>query len=493
MSISKKAFKGGYRFKNFKGEPAKTVTQCETPDRIVVPLQQGYGGVVEALVASGDTVSAGQIIGRDDDVISSPVHSSVDGTVTEISKMQIGARNISAITIETSDGFELSEDATRRIPGHELQWERLQSEKLEELIYLAGAASLDTCGIPTRFNTARVGADDIEHIIIQVVEDEVLPFSMDALLADHTLEQLISGGKILKRIMPKASVSVAISRNKKELLAKLDSLIDDDQIAVVAVSDRYPQSCDEVLVPTVLGGGFPYGFEATQMGVVVVSLQTVFHIVDAVTKGLPVIERIIAVCGTGFEKNIYVRAPVGAIGSKIIDKYGKKEGSFRFVCNSLLTGPTITDTQLPVTRTCYSIYAIAEAPTTELFSFASPGFAKDSYSNTFPTFLAPLVKKLDTNIHGEPRACLSCSFCVDACPVGILPNLIHRYVERDLVEENLQELGIFRCIDCNLCTYVCPSKIPVADLLKKGKAILRNDGISDDDTYQSEFALKGIE
>ena len=183
-------------------------------------------------------------------------------------------------------------------------------------------------------------------------------------------------------------------------------------------------------------------------------------------------------------------------GFHIIKKYGisdVEEGTYRYVCNSLLTGPTVSDTQLPVTRTCTSVYAIKEARTTELFSFASPGFTKDSYSNTFPSFLPPFRKQLDTNIHGEVRACLSCSFCVDACPVRILPNLIHRYVERDLVEENLQELGIFRCIDCNLCTYVCPSKIPVADLIKKGRAMLRNDGISDDATYRAEFALKGIE
>lgn len=497
MRISKKAFKGGYRFKNFKGEPEKTVTRCDMPDKIVVPLQQGYGGEVEALVKTGDTVKAGQIIGRSDGTLSSPAHSSVAGTVSELSKIQLGGDAINTVVIETADGFDVSDDAILRLHGHDKHWERLQAEKLEELIYLSGAASLDTCGIPTRFNTAMVGADDIRHIIVQCVEDELLPFSLDAVAGEYSPAQIIAGCRIIKRIMPNASATIAISKNKKQLLSGTGAILDDDdQMAVMEVSDRYPQSRDEVLVPTVLGGGFPYGFEAVQMGVLVVSLQTVCHVYDAVANGIPVLERIISVCGTGFENNIHVKTPVGTMGANIIGAFCKtnvEDGAIRYVYDSLLTGPTISDTELPIARTCRSIYAIKEAPTTELFSFASPGFAKDSYSNTFPTFRAPFAKNLDTNIHGEARACLSCSFCVDSCPVGILPNLIHRYVERDLVEENLQELGIFRCIDCNLCTYVCPSKIPVAGLVKKGKDMLKNDGINDDDKYQSEFALRGTE
>jgi Na+-translocating ferredoxin:NAD+ oxidoreductase RnfC subunit len=79
------------------------------------------------------------------------------------------------------------------------------------------------------------------------------------------------------------------------------------------------------------------------------------------------------------------------------------------------------------------------------------------------------------------------------CPVGILPNVLHRYVERDIVDESIQQLGVFRCIDCNLCTYVCPSKIPVAQLIKQGKDRLRSEGLTDDDTTKQEFSLKGIE
>ena len=123
---------------------------------------------------------------------------------------------------------------------------------------------------------------------------------------------------------------------------------------------------------------------------------------------------------------------------------------------------------------------------------AAPGLFKDSYSNTFPSSLLPVEKKLDTNIHGEGRACISCSFCADACPVRIQPNLLHRYVLREIIEESLVQFGIFKCIECNLCTYVCPSKIPLAELMKKGKQMLQEEGLGNEEEIKAQFTLKGI-
>ena len=61
--------------------------------------------------------------------------------------------------------------------------------------------------------------------------------------------------------------------------------------------------------------------------------------------------------------------------------------------------------------------------------------------------------------------------------MGVLPNLLHPYIERNLLDEILLRYNIFHCIDCNLCTYVCPSKIPVARLIREGKERLRAEGM----------------
>jgi Na+-translocating ferredoxin:NAD+ oxidoreductase RnfC subunit len=105
-----------------------------------------------------------------------------------------------------------------------------------------------------------------------------------------------------------------------------------------------------------------------------------------------------------------------------------------------------------------------------------PGFRADSAIRAFVSTVLPLKKRIDTNIKGEKRACISCGLCNECCPRGLYPNILHRYVERNKFDEPLVQFGIFDCLDCNLCTYVCPSKIPVAALLKQGKAKLAEEG-----------------
>ena len=493
MSNPKKAFKSGYRFRNFRGEATPPIKNLPVPKKIVVPLKQGYGNEAEAAVSQGDLVAAGQIIGNATESVGSPVHSPVNGTVTGVSSFEKGSEEVTAVVIETAADFTYDPAIVRRADGYSAEWENLSNEKIEELIFLSGAGSLGSGGIPTRFGSSIIGPDEVERVIINAVEDDILPVTASVLLASDSQDAFACGCKILQKVFANAEISVAVGRNCKELAAELEAAVGDNGVSVCVVSDKYPQSKEEVLVPTITGGDFPYGFTAINIGVVVLAVQSIIHIYEAVTAGLPVINRIVPLGGTGFTENVYLRVPVGTPGDTIIEEYGDRKRELRIVCDSLMYGPEIKDTSLPVTRTCSAVYAIPELRATELLPFATPGFTKDSYSKAFPTSFLPFRKKIDTNIHGEERACLSCSFCAEVCPVGILPNLLHRYVQKEIIDESLQRFGAFRCIDCNLCTYVCPSKIPVADLIKKGKQLLVDEGISDEEKIKNDFSLKGLE
>jgi electron transport complex protein RnfC len=59
-----------------------------------------------------------------------------------------------------------------------------------------------------------------------------------------------------------------------------------------------------------------------------------------------------------------------------------------------------------------------------------------------------------------------------------------------MIDETLVRLRIFDCIDCNLCTYVCTSKIPLAELMRQGKVKLAAEGL--DPRQAASGALKGI-
>ena len=65
MKVKHRKFSGGYRFKNFAGEPEERLAEIAIPEKVVIPLLQGTGDEVPPGVKPGESVKAGQIIGID--------------------------------------------------------------------------------------------------------------------------------------------------------------------------------------------------------------------------------------------------------------------------------------------------------------------------------------------------------------------------------------------------------------------------------------------
>jgi Na+-transporting NADH:ubiquinone oxidoreductase subunit A len=59
--------------------------------------------------------------------------------------------------------------------------------------------------------------------------------------------------------------------------------------------------------------------------------------------------------------------------------------------------------------------------------------------------------------------------CADVCPVDILPQMTYKAILAEEVEESLAH-GLLDCVECGLCSYVCPAKIELTETLKKAKA-----------------------
>ena len=486
-----KTFPRGYEFKNFEGQPEDKLIQIGIPERVAIPLRQGFGNEVVPVVEPGQNVAAGQIIGRDDESVSSPVHSSVNGKVVEIKKIDYLGRETRAIVIE-SDGT----GGWQRLDGHSSRWEDLSAERIGELIYLSGASSVGRAGIPTKFNSSVIGPEEVENVIIQGIGSEVHNLSLDVLLKGEGLSHFIEGLKILKKMMAGARFHLALNKSQKSLIEDVSQLLpSDDSINFFTVAGKYPVEYDEVLTPLLLGGGFPYGYSAANIGVVVLDIQAVLHVYEAVAEGKPLIERTVALCGPGFSERPHVKARIGSSLEHIIKGKVNADKNLRFVLNSSLTGESLSDLSLPVDRTFTTVIALLEENEREFLFFMRPGFRKDSYSRTclsvpFKKNSKMFQKSCGTNVHGEYRPCIFCTFCEEVCPVGVIPHLLFHYVEKDVIDETLLKYKIFNCVECNLCSYVCPSKIPVARRIKEGKARLLAEGC---ECPVPGGALKGVE
>src|SRR3989338_2722907 len=113
-----KGLRGGNKFRNYDGQAKPVMAVNPMPSKVIIPMRQGFGQEAKPLVKKGDAVSAGQIIGRDDNSISSPVHASINGVVEDIKRMNYFKRDITMVVIRGQD------DSTKisPIPGCSAEW-----------------------------------------------------------------------------------------------------------------------------------------------------------------------------------------------------------------------------------------------------------------------------------------------------------------------------------------------------------------------------------
>jgi electron transport complex protein RnfC len=433
------------------------------PPRVTIGLTDPLGVSLLPTVQKGETVRAGQVVARGQRKTGAIRISSVSGPVEEVRTADGGDGAITVISDGSASWMPIETSGARAAEG--------SPEMLERILSQSGIP-----GIPTRFDTAAITAADVEDVIINGVGADVYNPSV-ALIAGSRVADLASAVRILSKIYPRAALSLAVDTRARMLGRQLLAAIPRGEIAVHVLNPKFPQHREEMLLPVILGKRFPNGYRAINCGVLVLDLQTALAIHDAVVFGKPEIERIVALAGPGFTRNIHVRVRVGTAVSQVVDSRLRRVQGLRLVENSLLTGKQIPDPgAAAIQPQTDSLIAVPEKEETGFLPFAAAGFRKDSYSVTFASSLLPIGKEADTNLHGEERSCLSCGFCDAVCPARILPSILHKYVRRAMIDDTLLRYRISRCFDCNLCTYVCTSKIDVASLLRQGKARLASQG-----------------
>lgn len=465
MEARFRQFRGGYRFDRFAGAPGPEKVAFGIPGTVRLSLAGAGGTPTPLLVRPGLRVRAGQMVAQGGTPPSSPVIAPVSGTVVSVSK--------------SGDEIEIAADGSADLPPLDRrypEWPDIAREKLEDALYVSGLTGYPAAGIPTRRGSSTIGPDEVEHVIVDATYADLWSPRLDVLLSDG-MERLCSGMAVLLKLFSEAGLTVVVDRSEAVLAAAIREIMG-GATKVLAVPSRYPLHHEAVLVPAVLGRRIPAGSRAIDRGVLILDLQTVMQVHDVIIEGMPPVERVVALAGAGFARPGHVVVRLGTPIGSILQRFGAPGTQTRLVLNSALSGQSVTNLDRGVDARCLLLATIPENPHGEIMSFARPGLTKDSFSRTFVAGLVSSMKQTDTNLRGEPRACLSCGFCEEVCPAGIMPNVLHRYVQRDIIDDTILRYRITDCIDCNLCSYVCPSKIPVAGLMARGKTRIAEEGLA---------------
>ncbi|MHC4295459.1 MAG: 4Fe-4S dicluster domain-containing protein, partial [Planctomycetota bacterium] len=168
--------------------------------------------------------------------------------------------------------------------------------------------------------------------------------------------------------------------------------------------------------------------------------------------------RIVSLGGPGVESPVNLKAVPGYPIELILENR-ICEGPVRVINGGVLTGQKIEQDQVGLDAECSGLTVLREQTDREMFGFARAG--------AFP-------ERFTTGMRGEERPCVSCGFCEEVCPAGIMPHLLHKLFYQDAPEQ-LERARLDLCVECGLCSFVCPSKIELRGQFIEAKELVRRE------------------
>lgn len=419
----------------------KRIEPAPLPKRIILPLSQHTGAPSEPIVKPWDLVKTGSLIAQPKGFISSALHSSISGQVLAIEDAPhpiIGSCR--AIIIE-SDGQDTKVFSSS---GSDKDVLSLPNEELLRLIKEAGIVGLGGAAFPTYVKMLPPSGKKIDTLIINGAECE--PF----LTCDHSLmlekpREIVRGIQLIAKLLGVKDIIIGIEDNKQNAIENLGSVVvllqkkQEYRIQIRRLKTRYPQGGEKQLIKTILGKEVPSGGLPLDIGVVVNNVQTVFSIYEACYFRKPLYEKIVTVSGSfsNIAKNVLVR--IGMPIKDLLEFCGMdfKADIYKIVMGGPMTGVAECNLEAPIIKGTSGI----------------------------------LVLDKRFRLEDSELGCIRCSKCIDACPVSIMPCMIGLAVKNDRFDI-AGSYDPLDCIECGSCSYVCPSKIPLVQLVKLAKVKL---------------------
>jgi electron transport complex protein RnfC len=410
------------------------IRNAPIPPEAVIALQQHMGAPAECLVAPGDEVREGTLIGKAQGVFSANVHASIPGKVKAITDIYLatGIRS-KAVVIEFEGEFVGSRPA-------EADWRSKEPQDLMELIRDQGIVGLGGATFPTPIKFTIREGNQVDFFVINGVECEPFLTSDHRLMVEKTAS-LLTGVEIVGRILSPRRILIGVEENKPDAIEALNREIAKKglDIEVVALKTKYPQGDEKQLLKALIQREVPSGGLPLDIGAVVSNAGTIYAIYEAVALGKPLIERIVTVTGPTLKNPANFKVRIGTpVGNLLEECGGFISTPGKIVAGGPMMGFALADPGVPVVKGTSGILALSEKQTRS----------------------------------GLQTPCIGCGRCITSCPFGLSPTALYKWIDHQEYDEAMAA-GLMDCKECGCCSYVCPARIPLVQGMKLGKIMAR--------------------
>lgn len=431
---------GGVHPSENKLSSSSPIQVAELPKVAVFPMSQHIGAPATPIVNKGDKVKVGTKIADASGFVSSPIFSSVSGTVLKIDNIIDASGYAKPAIFITVEGDEWEENIDRS-PDlvHIEKVAELDAKDIIEIIKNSGIVGMGGACFPTHVKLSPPPGSHPTCVIINAVECEPYLTADHRLMLEHP-DEILEGVALLMKAVNVNQAYIGIENNKPDAIQLLSEKAryyhKFANIEVVPLKVKYPQGGEKQLIDAVIQRQVPAPPALpVSVGAIIQNVGTAYAVYEAVMKHKPLFERVVTVTGKSLAhpSNLLVR--MGTPMSLLIDACGGlPEDTGKVIGGGPMMGKALLNTEVPICK-------------------GSSGV---------------LIMNDKESKRASVQPCIRCAKCVTACPMGLEPFLLSKLSEFENWERAEKE-DVTSCIECGSCQFTCPSHRPLLDLVRLGK------------------------
>jgi electron transport complex protein RnfC len=427
------------------------------PKQVTLPLKQHQGAPCRPLVKKGDAVVQGEIIAES---ATAAILAPISGTVLEVSSgyKHLSGDVVPAVKIGPA---ELAEDKSKKgkkdskkepaepAPPREPNLVKLDELRTMGKILKTGLVDASARFAPPLLEKIRTAQQHkISTLIINGLDEFNIQGCQASLLSDSP-EEVLTGIHALQHMLNPRHVLITVYENIYQSVTSIPQ--DDESFHIVPLKAKHPQHVDELLVKAVTKQEYPPEMTPEDLGVSIISLQTAFILGWVLKTNQPFLDTYVSVAGGVLDRPRNLRIRVGTPIREVLQFLGLSEDiPSKIVHGGPMSGTSLYDLDTPVTKETGQLYI--QGPE-EIIAYSS-------------------------------KVCVKCGFCVQVCPMRLMPFMLSGFSEAGSFEL-AAKYDIFSCIECGCCAFVCPSQIPMVQWIKFGKSALMSDRSDHDEFTQA--------
>lgn len=427
MSIRKaKGYRYGIHIPDMKDlTKDKPIEQFPAPKKVYISLSQHIGAPANACVEVGEYVKKGQLIGKENGVVSANVYSSVCGTIVAIEDIvnDMGQKQKYVVIENDFSNEEILFDNIKDF----------EPSTLIARIREAGIVGLGGAGFPTAVKLTP--KNQLEYLIINGAECEPYLNCDNRLMLERT-DDIYKGICYVAKALNITKIIIGIEANKPEAIHAFKCFNDLD---VAILKKQYPMGSEKHLIYCTTGRKVPVGKMPFDVGVCVQNIKTMIACYEAIDLNKPLTEGVLTVSGNGVNEPKNLKVPLGTSFNEIVEFCG---GAKDNVVKVIAGGPMMGRALIGLNQ-----------------------FTRKTDSGIL------LLTNTEANTN-EPTNCINCAKCANNCPMRLMPMFIEQFT---LIGDykSAEKYGAMNCIECGSCSFNCPARRTLVQSIQTAKAKIK--------------------